>query len=119
MLIHFISQYIEYLEIERGLSVNTLLAYRSDLYSLSDFLTSQEIEDYTQIMRVHLNMYIKSLYDKKYTPRSITREIASIKGFFNWLCINEIIQHNPALVLEQPKLPKRLPKVLSMKEITK
>ena len=76
MLIHHISQYIEYLEIERGLSLNTLLAYRSDLYSLSDFLTSQGIEDYTQIMRIHLNMYIKSLYDKKYTPRSITREIA-------------------------------------------
>ncbi|MBQ8887437.1 MAG: tyrosine recombinase [Candidatus Gastranaerophilales bacterium] len=118
MLIHYISQYIEYLEIERGLSVNTLLAYRSDLYSLSDFFVSQGVEDYSQIMRIHLNMYIKSLYDKRYTPRSITREIASIKGFFNWLCINEIIQHNPALVLEQPKLPKRLPKVLSMKEIT-
>ena len=62
-------------------------------------------------------MYIKNLYDKKYTPRSITREIASIKGFFKWLSISEIIKHNPALAVEQPKLPKRLPKVLSMKEI--
>lgn len=118
MLIHLISQYMEYLEIERGLAFNTIMAYRSDLYSLSDFLVQQNVEDYSQIQRIHLNMYIKNLYDKKYTPRSITREIASIKGFFKWLSINDYIKHNPALSLEQPKLPKRLPKVLSMKEIT-
>ena len=63
-------------------------------------------------------MYIKNLYDKKYTPMSITREIASIKGFFKWLSLNEYIKHNPALSIEQPKLPKKLPKVLSINEIT-
>lgn len=109
---------MEYLEIERGLATNTIMAYRSDLYSLSDFLVEQNVEDYSQIQRIHLNMYIKNLYDKKFTPRSITREIASIKGFFKWLSINDYIKHNPALSIEQPKLPKRLPKVLSMKEIT-
>ena len=118
MLIHYISQYIEYLEVECGLALNTLFAYRSDLYSLSDFLQKEGIDDYNKIQRLHINMYIKNLYDKKYTPRSITREIASIKGFFKWLSINDIIKHNPALSIEQPKLPKRLPKVLSMKEIT-
>ncbi len=117
MLVTYISQYLEYLEIERGLSQNTILAYRSDLYSLSEFLVSNMIEDVDSISRMHLNMYIKNLYDNKFTPRSITREIASIKGFFKWMSINEIINHNPALGIEQPKLPKRLPKVLSMKEI--
>lgn len=117
MLIQYISQYLEYLEIERGLADNTLFAYRSDLYSLSDFLLSIDVQELSSISRMHLNMYIKNLYDKKYTPRSITREIASIKGFFKWLSISEIIKHNPALAVEQPKLPKRLPKVLSMKEI--
>lgn len=118
MLIHYISQYIEYLEVECGLALNTILAYRSDLYSLADFLQNQGIDDYNEIQRLHINLYIKNLYDKKYTPRSITREIASIKGFFKWLSINEVIKHNPALSIEQPKLPKRLPKVLSMKEIS-
>lgn len=117
MLIHYISQYMDYLEIERGLAFNTLLAYKSDLYSLASFFQSLNIDDYSAVQRIHLNMYIKSLYDKKYTPVSITREIASIKGFFKWLSINDIIKHNPALDIEQPKLPKRLPKVLSIKEI--
>ncbi len=118
MFIHYISRYIEYLEVERGLSVNTLQAYRTDLYSLADFIKENiNLDDISLIKRIHLNMYIKNLYDKKYNPRSITREIASIKGFFKWLCINEILKHNPALAIEQPKLPKRLPKVLSVKEI--
>ncbi|MCD7780559.1 MAG: tyrosine recombinase [Candidatus Gastranaerophilales bacterium] len=118
MLIHYIAYYIEYLEIECGLALNSILAYKSDLYSLSDFLNEQELDNITDIQRLHLNMYIKNLYDKKYTPRSITREIASIKGFFKWLNINGYLKHNPALSIEQPKLPKRLPKVLSMKEIS-
>ena len=117
MLIQNIAGYLEYLEIERGLAKNTLLAYRSDLYSLSEFLVQLGLKDICEISRLHLNMYIKNLYDKKYTPRSITREIASIKGFFKWLSINELIKHNPALAIEQPKLPKRLPKVLTIKEI--
>ncbi len=118
MLIHYISQYIEYLEIECGLALNTILAYRSDLYSLANFLQELGINNFSEIQRLHINLYIKRLYDRKYTPRSITREIASIKGFFKWLSINELIKHNPALSIEQPKLPKRLPKVLSMKEIS-
>ena len=117
MLVNYISQYIEYLDIERGLSENTVLAYRSDLFSLSEFLTQSDILNIEDITRMHLNLYIKNLYDKKYTPRSITREIATIKGFFKWLNINEIIKHNPSLSIEQPKLPKRLPKVLTMKDI--
>lgn len=119
MLIHYISQYLEYLQIERGLAENTIMAYKSDLYALSDFLQNKQIIEVNEIQRIHLNLYIKNLYDNKYTPRSITREIASIKGFFKWLSINEIIKHNPALAIEQPKLPKRLPKVLSINEIFK
>ena len=117
MLIPYISQYLEYLEIERGLAENTILAYRSDLYSLNEFFIENNILEITEITRIKLNLYIKNLYDKKYTPRSIAREIATIKGFFKWLDINEMIGHNPSLAIEQPKLPKRLPKVLTMKEI--
>ena len=119
MVLQYVSQYLEYLEIERGLASNTIDAYRRDLFSLVDFfLNNSLITELKDIQRIHLNMYIKELYDKNYNPRSITREIASIKGFFKWLNVNEIISHNPALAIEQPKLPKKLPQVLSIKEIT-
>lgn len=117
MFIHYVSQYLEYIEVERGLSKNTIDAYRRDLYSLFDFLQNLEISEINEIKRIHLNMYIKNLHDKNYTPFTIARQIASIKGFFKWACVSEILQNNPSLSIEQPKLPKRLPKVLSISEI--
>lgn len=116
-MLQIVSLYLEYLEVERGLSGNTIDAYRRDLYSLCSFLQNLDVQDLDLIKRIHLNMYIKDLYDKNYTPFTIARQIASIKGFFKWTCINEILLNNPALALEQPKLPKRLPKVLSVNEI--
>ena len=77
MLVHYIVGYIEYLEVERGLSGNTLEAYKNDLYSLSSFFQNNGIsDDVSLIQRVHLNMYIKNLYDNHYNARSITRKIA-------------------------------------------
>ena len=67
MLTPLISQYLEYLEVERGLSENTILAYRSDLYFLSEFLEEKGINSFDDITRFTLNLYIKNLFDKKYT----------------------------------------------------
>lgn len=117
MFIHYLAQYLEYLEVERGLSQNTIDAYRRDLSAFSDFFISINIDSFELIRRNHINLYIKNLYDKKYSPVSITRIIASIRGWFSWLSSNEIIKHNPTLSIEQPKLIKKLPKVLSMQEI--
>ncbi len=117
MFIHYIAQYLEYLEVERGLSLNTVDAYRRDLSFCTDFFISIGVEDFSSIKRVHINTYVKNLRDKNYSHTSIARVIASLRGWFNWLCNNEIITHNPTLSIEQPKLAKKLPKVLSMQEI--
>ena len=117
MFIQNIGLYIEYLEVERGLSINTIDAYRRDLTAFSDFFINLGIEDFGDIKRNHINLYIKYLHDKKYATTSVTRILASLRGCFIWLTANEIITHNPALSIEQPKLPKRLPKVLSIQEI--
>lgn len=57
------------------------------------------------------------LREKDYMPASVNRKIASFRGFFKWLCANEICSTNPALTLEQPKMPQRLPKVMTVQEI--
>ena len=117
MYIHYIAQYLEYLEIERGLSYNTIDAYRRDLTLFCEFLQENHLEELDDIKRADINSYLKFLRDKSYNPSSITRVIASIRGWFNWLSTNEITPHNPALSIEQPKLLKKLPKVLSIQEI--
>ncbi len=107
-----IGEYLEYLELEKGLSQNTIDAYRRDL---SDF--SKGIDDIKTIDRTTINSYIRTLRERNLAPTSIIRKIASIRGFFKWATSSEIINKNPASTIEQPKTPQRLPKVLSIKEI--
>ena len=114
MDMQYLSQYIDYLEIEKGLSQNTLDAYARDL---SDFFMFCENIDIDKIQRSHINSYIRSLHENKYSPTSVIRKIASLRGFFKWVCINNISKSDPTLTLEQPKTPQKLPKVMAVSEI--
>lgn len=119
MFIQFIAQYLESLEVERGLAQNTIDAYRSDLTAFCEFLFSEGAEEFEQIKRTHINYYIKELHEESYTATSITRKIAAIRGWFRWLLAEEIITQDPSLSIELPKLAKRLPKVVSVLDIEK
>lgn len=116
-MIKRILEYIEFLEIERGLSNNTIDAYRRDLHQFFSFLTDIGIQEFNQIKRPHVNGFLKFLRDKNIAPTSLSRKIASIKGFFNWLNTLQILEYNPTISLEQPKLSQRLPKVMTTEEV--
>lgn len=105
--------YLEYLALEKGLSQNTVDAYERDINAFFAFcdLPLKSIE------RQKVSAYIYSLKTDKYKASSIARKIASIKGFYRWACANGVLKANPAEFLEQQKLPKRLPKVLTVEEI--
>ena len=107
-----ISQYLEYLELEKGLSQNTIDAYRRDLYDFASI--GAELKN---VDRICINTFIRSLKERQLAPTSIIRKVASLRGFFKWIFSMNIIDKNPASTLEQPKVPKRLPKVISLKEI--
>lgn len=117
MSMQILSEYLDFLEIEKGLSSNTIDAYRRDLGNFLDFCYINNIIELTQVQRTHINSYIRILREGEYSPTSMTRKIASLRGFFKWLCANEICKSNPTITLEQPKLPKRLPKVMTLQEM--
>ena len=109
-----ICEYLEYLELEKGLSQNTLNAYRGDL---EDFCDTFDIYDANEVDRLTINNYIRSLKENKLAPTSIIRKVASLRGFFKWAYSSGILGKNPASTIEQPKVPKRLPKVITQKEV--
>jgi integrase/recombinase XerD len=111
MSMQLLSEYLEYLEVEKGLSVNTIDAYRRDL---SAFVDGCEV---LSAKRADINAFVRKLRENHCAPSSVTRKIASLRGFFKWLCANEYCKTNPALTLEQPKVPKRLPKVMTRAEV--
>ena len=114
MDIQVLSEYLEFLDIEKGLAENTLEAYRRDLNDFFNFCGNIELDC---IQRTKINSYIRSLHEKHYSPTSIMRKIASLRGFFKWSNTNGIIKSNPALTLEQPKVPQKLPKVMTIEEV--
>ena len=114
MNFQILSQYLDFLEIEKGLSQNTLDAYRRDLNSFLEFCYPLEI---SEIERVQINSYVRNLHEKKYSPTSIMRKIASLRGFFKWANTNGFHKNNPTITLEQPKIPQKLPKVVTVQEI--
>lgn len=118
MDIQLLSEYLDYIEVEKGLSVNTVDAYRRDLLAFIDFCRHKDVSSLGDIKRAQINSFVLMLREENFNPRSVVRKIASIRGFFKWLCANEYIQINPAQTLEQPKLPKRLPKVLTVEEVS-
>ena len=113
MSMQLLSEYLEYLEIEKGLSENTTQAYRRDL---ADFMSDINCE-LSKIQRSQITTYIRNLHEKHYSPTSVMRKIASLRGFYKWLCANDYCTTNPTLTLEQPKVPKKLPKVMTVQEI--
>ena len=117
MNIQYLSEYLEFLEVEKGLSGNTVEAYRNDLTSFLDFCSQRGANEIDEIDRSDINAYILKLRDEKYSPSSVVRKIASMRGFFKWFCANDYGKKNPTQTLERPKLPKRLPKVMTVDEL--
>lgn len=109
-----LSDFIDYIEIEKGLSANTIEAYRRDIYGFIDFNSEPDIKNIT---RLHISSYIMDLRERGISPSSISRKISALKSFFKWACANEYIITNPISSIEPAKLPKHLPKVLTLSDI--
>ena len=84
---------------------------------MTSFLELTNPNNINTITRQQVNRYIRDLKENHYTITSIIRKIASLRGFFKWAYATGLTETNPALAIEQPKLPKKLPKVLNLTEI--
>lgn len=112
----WVDRYLEYLLIERGLSENSLNGYLSDLESFQNFLEerSAKIEDATSQT---LMLYLTYLRSKALKSTSLARHLSSLRGFFAFCTSRGFIKENPATLLENPKLPRKIPEFLSPEEV--
>ncbi len=113
----YLSEYLEYLSVERGLSSNTEQAYRRDIIAFINFLEKSSVFEFEKVTKPVINSYIRELRTLNYSPTSTVRKTASLRGWFKWLSANELIEHDPTVSLEGLRLSRYLPKVLSANEI--
>ena len=111
----FLKEYLITLRVERNLSPKTCEAYKRDL---EDYLSYVNKEKLSQISQMDIRNYIRNLNKRGLAPSSISRSFSSIRSYYNFLTSEKIIKKNPTLILSSPRLPKKLPVVLSEYEIS-
>lgn len=112
-----IEEFINYLSVERGLAQNTLLAYRRDLIKYTQFLSKRSINDANQVTHRQVTDFMYAQKNLNLSARSICRALAAIKMFHRFLVRERLAREDPTALVETPKLWKRIPDVLSSREI--
>lgn len=111
-------EYLYYLKFEKGLSDNSIDAYKRDLMKLSDFLTDAKIP-LEEAQSEHLRDFVIEIAHMGIHPRTQARIISGIKSFYHFLIYKNKRTDDPTELLESPKIGLRLPEVLSLAEIDK
>ena len=109
-------QFLNFSRIERGLSNNSVLAYTRDLHRFSDFLLENSI-DLSQLQQGHLDDFISALSKANLALSTVNRVLSTLRSFYGYLEREHGI-HNPMKDVESRKIPLRLPKALTVSEIT-
>ena len=112
-----IQEFIDYLHNTRGTSKNTEVSYERDLKKLEQYLTEEGIETGEQVTSTVLNSYVLYMERRSFAASSISRSIASIRAFFQFLCQKDGWKENPAEKLKAPKIEKKLPDILTVEEV--
>ncbi len=112
-----IEKFVEYLHNEKRVSMNTELSYKRDLKKFALFLENQGIFSVSKITSTNLTSYILQLEKEGRAPSTISRNIASIKAFFDFLYHEKLVDKDISDILKAPKIEKKAPGILSVKEV--
>ncbi|MCL5673081.1 MAG: tyrosine-type recombinase/integrase [Deltaproteobacteria bacterium] len=112
----YIEDFKNYLRLDKNYSINTVIAYSSDVKELFVYLRNiLKINNVSEITEIDIRGFLSKEYDK-IKKTSLARKIESIKSYFNFLEKRHIISQNPIFLLELPKIEKKLPFFLTVNE---
>jgi len=108
--------FLDYLCVEKGLAHNTLVSYEMDLRDFFRFLQLKQIRAAGEVSRHHITAYLLQLSQAGRTNATGARRMAALKAFFHFLAREKMIDKDPTLNLETPRLARPIPHVLSQEE---
>ncbi|MBQ7954354.1 MAG: site-specific tyrosine recombinase XerD [Lachnospiraceae bacterium] len=114
-----VEAFVSYLHNIKKSSNNTVMSYKRDLLKLTAFLQAQGITEVSQINQTNLNSYILYLEKNKFTPATVSRNIASIKAFYHFMFKERMVEEDISDILHAPKIEKKMPGIMSMTQVTK
>ena len=108
--------YLRHLAIERGLSKNTLSAYKADLAKYREFLEQNSLSEIT-VSKMQLGEFLLWLNSQNLRAASSARILAAVRGYQKYLLLENLRTDDPSQQVKGPKLPKRLPKALTQAQV--
>ncbi|PYT98130.1 MAG: site-specific tyrosine recombinase XerD [Acidobacteria bacterium] len=111
-----ISSFLTHIRVEKGLASNTVSAYRRDLMKFSEFAQKRKLSVET-VSRDALVDFLAGLYRQKLESKSVARHLVSLRNFFRFAQIQELVAEDPTVNLESPKIRRSLPGYLRLEEV--
>jgi len=115
---NYLEDFLNYLIIDRGLSLNTKENYERDLNRYLQSLETMSLNNMSEVTRNDLQSYLIGLYEAGLNTKSVARHLAAIRGFYEFLTIEKVVPNNPCALIESPKMSRQLPEILSVSEVS-
>ncbi len=109
----YIDQFIDFLKIEKGASAHTQKAYLEDLKEFNASVNKRP----GKIDHLDIRSFLAGLYQRKLKKTTIARKLASIRSFFKYIHREGVVSQNPAKLVSSPKVPKNIPRFLTVDDI--
>lgn len=112
-----LDKYVEYIKTEKGLTLNTLEAYKRDLLQFKEYLSESNIDNAKDVDKTTVITYLMYLQKVGKAPSTIARNLASVRCFYQYLLNNNVIKEDPTYNLRSPKSERKLPDILTKDEV--
>jgi len=112
-----VRKYVYFLEKDKRLSLNTLQSYKRDLEQYTTYLKGINLQNVINTNKKTIATYLQHLQNKGRATSTISRNLASIRSFYQYILGNKTIESDPTTELESPKIIKKLPQILTPKEV--
>ena len=113
----YVDLFLDYLSVERGLSLNTLVSYRRDLNTYLKFLDAVAKKTVSATSREDIRDFMMHEKDKGLSVNSIARNLAALRTFYSFLAREKLIKADVSGYIDSPKLWKKIPDILSFDEV--
>lgn len=114
-----INAFIEYMHNVKKTSTNTELSYKRDLMKLKQYLSAKGVTSYRNVTTTLLREFVDDMQNRNFSAATISRTIASMKAFWQYLEMHDNVSADVASPLKAPKIEKKLPEILSEREVTR
>jgi len=114
-----VDRFVDYLVVEKGLAKNTIASYSADLARYLRFLRTTGITHFSESDTPVILRHLIALRDQGLGPRSRARHLVTIRGLYGFLVRENVLSHNPAQLVDLPKIGRKLPQTLHVDEVVR